>query len=450
MIIRNQIINTAPPPLPGEFQTKKPKQIFDQFPDPKGTKIEKVPIDNVFVTYLATEDEILDITLSQKKIDESGNTYYLELLTKNKYTTLKEDKIYVLKINTLLSLLCNMPKNQLTTTIKNGYLTKEDIIDIHSYLNQDHFYETKYYSRGDGPVYYDCPSFLERYKEHKCIMEKDDDNLSNLVIKLLTEEKIPVLSGDKGIGKTTLINKLNYFLRLNQSHFINKEIWKIDYNDLIEKVVTPKHIEDRIKNTFSFLKQQPESILFIDNVDMNDERFINSIKKYQNKSKTKLVLISKEKINADDLDKSIFSILNVTSQKDETLKQIIKNKIKELKETTKKDLNLNNEEEEVLVTILLNSNKTNSLNNNYDKNPILAIKILENAFKLATAYTQREVYLYNFYYALCLENIKLPKDAVERTIQNINELSSKVDERKQQEKIKKPLKEKIKSFFIKK
>ena len=107
MIIKNQIINIAPPPLPGEFQTKKPKPIFDQFPDPKGVKIEKTPLENIFITYLGNEDEILDITLCQKKIDESGKTYYLELITKNKYTTTRNSDIYISKIQTFLSILNN-------------------------------------------------------------------------------------------------------------------------------------------------------------------------------------------------------------------------------------------------------------------------------------------------------------------------------------------------------
>lgn len=449
MIIKNQVINIAPPPQPGEFQTKKPKPIFDQFPDPKGVKIEKTPLENIFITYLGNEDEILDITLCQKKIDESGKTYYLELITKNKYTTSKEDKIYVLKINTLLSLLSEINEIDIKTIIRNGYLTKDNIIDLHTFLNKDHFYTTKYYSRGDGPVYYDCPTFLERYKKQDCIIENDDENLSNLVIKLLTEDKITVLSGDTGIGKSTIIKKLNYFIKKEPNYFKNREIWKIDYNDLVKNIVTPKQLEDRIKNTLKFLSNQPDSILFIDDMDIKDERLLNYIRKYQNKNKTKIVLISNEKIDENDLDKNVFSTLTIKEQKEETQRKILKEKIKELKLNTNKNLNLNPEEEDELIGILLNSNKTNSLNNNYDKNPILPIRILENAFKVATAHHQSEVYLYNFYYAICLENIKLPKDSISKTINEIDTLSQKVEERKQQEKIKKPLKEKIKTLFKK-
>ena len=444
----NQVSKTTPPSMPGARPSKK--TIFDQFPDPRGVKIEKTPLENVFITYLGINNEILDITLTQKKIDEEGNTYYLELITKNKYTDSNQDNIHVLKINTLFSILNQILDIDLKTIIKNGYLTKDNIIDLHDYLNKDQFYQTKYYSRGDGPVYYDCPSFLERYKNQNCIMEQEDENLSNLVIKLLTEDKIPIINGEHGIGKSTLVNKLNYFLKHEKNRFTNKEVWKIDYNDLIENILTPKHLKDRIKNTFSFLKEQPNSILFIDNVNLKDETFIDSIKKYQDKSKTMLVLISNEKINEDDIDKDSFSIINVSLQKDETLKQILKNKINELKEITEMKLNLNNDEENELISILLNSNKTNSLNDNYDKHPILAIKILENAFTAATAYRQGEVHLYNFYYALSLKNINLPKDSIGRTIQAIDELSTKVEARKQQERQKKPMKEKIKNFFIKK
>lgn len=420
-----------------------------KWPDPKGVKIEKIPLENIYITYLGNNDELLDITLSQKKIDENGNTYYIELITKSKYTTSQTEPIYVLKMNTFLSLLNQTSDVNLKTIIKNGYLSPDDILVLHDFLNTDHHYLIKNYSRGDGPVWHNCPSFLERYKDQNCVAETDDENLTALVVKLLTENKITVLTGDKGIGKSTLINKLNYYIKKAPNHFIDKEIWKIDYNELIKNVLTTKNIEERIRKTFKFLLEQPNSILFIDNVNFENKKFINAIAKYQKSSKTKLVLISDEKIDENDLDKNVFSTITVTEQKEPTLRKIVKQKIKELKQNTNKDLNLNKQEEDELISILLNSNKTDSLNNNFDKNPILAITILENAFKLATGYNQKEVYLIDFYLALSLDNIKLPKDSIEKTIHKIDELSTKVNERKQQEKTKKTFKEKVKTFFKK-
>ena len=164
---------------------------------------------------------------------------------------------------------------------------------------------------------------------------------------------------------------------------------------------------------------------------------------------TKLVLIPKEKIDENDLNQNLYSIIEIKPPKEETKRKIIQEAIKREKEKTKKDLDLTKDEEEELITILLDTDKTNSLNNNYDSNPTLAKKIIENTFKAASAYYQSEVYLYNFYYAMCLDNIKMAHDAVERTINRINELSKKVDERKQQEKENKhnPVKEKFKRLL---
>lgn len=436
MIQTNPIPKTKAPDIPG-------------FPDPKGTKVQKIPLENLYITHIGRKNDIQEITLCQKKIDENGKTYYLELITKNKYTTSKNDDIYISKIQTFLSILNNHNHQiEFKTILKNGYITSDDIVDVYNILNEDHEYETKYYSRGDGPVYHDCPSFLNRYKDDKHIPEKDDENIANLVIKLTTTNKIIVLNGNEGSGKSIMLNKLNDFIQKQASYFPKTELWKIDYQELMSETISLKHIYSRIKNVFKFLSNQPPSILFIDDVDFNNKHFLKYIEEFHINKKIKLVLIPKKKINENDLNQSVYSTVEIKPPKEETQRKIIQETIKREKERTKKNLNLTDTEEEELINILLDTDKTNSLNNNYDSNPILAKKIVENVFKVASAYHQAEVYLYNFYYAMCLDNINIAHDAVERTIKRIDQLSSKVDERKQEEKNKKePVKDKFKRLL---
>ena len=432
-------------PIP---KTKSPA--FSGFPDPKGIKIQKIPLENLYIAHIGQKNDIQEITLCQKKIDENGQTYYLELITKNKYTTSRNSDIYISKIQTFLSIL-NNPSHQheFKTILKNGYITPDEIVEIYNMLNEDPEYDTKYYSRGDGPVYHDCPIFLNRYKNDKYIPEKEDENIANLVIKLTTSSKIIVLNGNEGTGKSTTLNKLNDFIKKQSSYFQKTELWKIEYPDLMYGTISLKHISSRIQKVFKFLSNQPPAILFIDDVDFKDKHFLRYIEKFYTNKNTKLVLIPKEKIDEKDLNQNLYSIIEIKPPKEETQRKIIEETIKREKEKTKKNLDLTKEEEEELITILLDTDKTNSLNNNYDSNPTLAKKIIENTFKAASAYYQSEVYLHNFYYAMCLDNIKMAHDAVERTINRINELSKKVDERKQQEKENKhnPVKEKFKRLL---
>jgi len=399
------------------------------FPDPHGIKIEKTPLENVFITYLGNKDNIQEITLCQKKVNENGKTYYLELITKNKYTKIPNNEIYVLKTATLFSILNLSSQNEIKSILKKGYLTNESILTLYEALNQDQEYETKYYSRGDGPVYHDCPSFLQRYKNSQCIYDKEDENLSNLVLELSTDNKIQVLNGELGIGKTTTINKLNHFIRNQKSLLSKKEIWKIDFNEFIKGIITTKHLEERIKKVFKFLNKQPDSILFIDDIDFENKQFIKILLENYDSNKVKLVLIPKEKINDKDLSKDRFNIINMTSPSEKTQREILKQKIKELENETNIKINLNTEEKQELISILINSNKSNSLNDNYDKNPLLAIRLLINAFQVAFAYYQSEVYLHNFYYAMNIGDIKVPKDARDKFINSINDLSNKVAKR---------------------
>lgn len=437
------MINTRP--------VKPTKTIFDQFPDPQGIKIQKIPLENLYITHIGHKDEIQEITICQKKIDENGKTYFLELITKNKYTTSSDDDIYISKVQTFLSILNSNNQEELKIILRNGYITTDNLINIYNILNEDQTYETKYYSRGDGPVYYDCPSFLNRYKEDNHIPEKNDENLANLVINLTTNHKIIILNGNDGIGKSTMLNKLNNFIKKQSSYFTKTELWKINYDELISQTIYLKHISSRIKNTFKFLSNQPPSILFIDDVDFDNIQFLKFIEEHHT-NKTKLVLIPKKRINENTLNQDKYRVIEINPPQIETQRQILKNKIKELKEKTKKDLKLIPDEEEELITILLNTSNTNSINNNFDKNPSLSIKILENAFKAATAYNQAQVYVFNFLYAMCLDNVKIAKDAQEEAIKSIDALSTKVKKRHEEEKIqrenkKRPIKEKIKRLF---
>ena len=413
--------------------------VSSSFPDPKGIKIQKFPLENLYIAYVGQKNDIQEITLCQKKIDENGQTYYLELITKNKYTTTRNSDIYISKIQTFLSILNNHNhQKELKTILKNGYITSDDIVDIYSMLNEDHEYDTKYYSRGDGPVYQNCPIFLNRYKNNEYIPEKDDENIANLVIKLTTSSKIIVLNGKEGTGKSTILNKLNDFIKKQSSYFPKTELWKIDYQDFMYGTLSLKHIYSRIQKLFKFLDNQPPAILFIDDVDFKNKDFLRYIEEFYTNRKTKLVLIPKDKIDEKDLNQNLYGIIEVKPPKEETQRKIIQDTIRREKEKTKKNLNLTTDEEEELITILLDADKTNSLNNSYDSNPTLAKKIIENTFKTASAYYQSEVYLHNFYYAMCLDNIKMAHDSVDKTINRINELSKKVDERKQQEKENKP------------
>ena len=50
-------INPRPTTLPKDYNQHK----ITKWPDPKGVKIEKIPLENIYITYLGNNDELLDI-----------------------------------------------------------------------------------------------------------------------------------------------------------------------------------------------------------------------------------------------------------------------------------------------------------------------------------------------------------------------------------------------------
>ena len=388
------------------------------------------PIEDIFVGNIKEEDEIFEYTILYKKTDDNGNITYQDLISRETYTIeeLKENNIEIPKRTTLLTVINERPGrfysslyNKIKECMNKGYITTDILVMINSQLNEDTYY------REDWGKPYFCVQI-----KNGCVFDKDDDVLTKLLIVLTTSKKIPILTGDTGIGKTIYTNKIYHFKILQSSYFANEKIYHTNYNEgFRQRLTTINQKKDRILNVINNLNK--DVLLIIDDVDFNDYFFLNELAQNIDKLRCKIVLISKNKITNENIDSNFFTLIEVPKQKQDIQRIILEEALTELETNTTLILNLAEEDKQELIKILLSTDQTNSINDTFDHNPNLAKVIITNAFKLATAFQQDKVTIHNFIDALNLENVNMAPDSKNNTTKSLNDLVEKIENRKKEE-----------------
>lgn len=381
-------------------------------------EIIKHPINNIFVVYLGTKKEVQEISLCRKEKDKNGNTYYLDLLTDTTYPTSSnnENEIIGLKEFTLLGILKNT--NYRNKIIENKYLTNNDLLEIYDKLNEDSIYQ-------EFNVDYDEPPFIQSYfyDTNEIVWENQEEVISQIIISLKTSKKIIIISGESGIGKSTLKDKICAFEDTNDN-ITDIEGWFVDYNEMLKNATTNLHVQNRINITINCIKQNKDEPmnLYIDDVDFSNTYFIKSIVEVTQKNNIPLILISSTKLDKSKFDDKIFKIIEIKELQDETKKEIFNNK---LIETDSFYLPLDIPTDD-LINILLECDKGNFMNQtNYTKNPKLGITIIENALYIAAAHSKESIEIDDFIDAFNQDNINMSQANKKTAIESLERLKTK-------------------------
>lgn len=351
--------------------------IFEPLENPRGKKIIEYPLQDLYAVYIGDKDEIVEVAICKKEIDENNNIIYHDLLTNNIYKTeMVPLEINAIKVFTLTSLLDEKTRN---TILKNGYITNFDLVDLYNNLNEDKGYET-YPWRKDG-VEHKAPVFAQTYEWNKPIIDEEENELIQLIASIKTNPKPSIIYGDKGIGKTALIAKLLYYAKNDNSLLDTNRIFILDYNNMLNKTRTIKHIKNRIKKSIDFIKNIDCDTLVIDNIDFKDKFFLDTITSIANEENIKLVLVSKNKKDID-LSNSKYNYIEVKEPKEEIKRQIFRLYLEEIEKKlkTKTDCFI-----EDIIDILIDADKTDCINTtNLTKNPKLGMQIIYNATLIAS------------------------------------------------------------------
>lgn len=263
--------------------------------------------------------------------------------------------------------------------------------------------------------------YKKKYKLQPCFERNKE--IEKLIYILPEKNTIPILVGEHGTGKTTIVDGLIYRI---QKKYVPDFLWKQKIIELdIANLIGSNNKEEQLINLISYCIKN-NIILFIDDIEKLVELELYDIVKESVKRKNLKIISS---TTVDNFNKYFFNDdftkILIDEPSDEELNKIINGVFNNYSKSTK--VICNSEELNDLInklTELLNIKNRNIDTNNKiedDKfsNPYLVIQIIDKMFSHAVANNQKRLSKENILYAInsCT---KIKKEAKKEFISYIN------------------------------
>lgn len=227
-----------------------------------------------------------------------------------------------------------------------------------------------------------------------------EQEISDLELILISPKKSPLLIGEAGVGKTSIVEGLAYRLQSGNVPELlkNKKIFKLTTTSLLSGTKYVGEMEDRIKKLAGELEVHPDVILFIDEIhtivgagstESSNNDISNMLKPYIDRGDIKIIgATTKEEYRQFLLpDKALarrFYPIAVEEPDEELTLSILKGSIPSIEYETKVHNTLSDDAtEKMLRTLITISAPKNQPADQNTKRPELPLTLLEMAFSYA-------------------------------------------------------------------
>ena len=227
-----------------------------------------------------------------------------------------------------------------------------------------------------------------------------DQEISDLELILISPKKSPLLIGEAGVGKTSVVEGLAYRLQRGTIPDLlkNKKIFKLTTTSLLSGTKYVGEMEDRIKKLAGELEAHPDVILFIDEIhtivgagstESSNNDISNMLKPYIDRGDIKIIgATTREEYTRFLLpDKALtrrFYPISVEEPDEELTLSILSGSIPSIEYETKvKNTFSANTTERILRTLISISMPENQPDDQPAKRPELPLTLLEMAFSYA-------------------------------------------------------------------
>ena len=227
-----------------------------------------------------------------------------------------------------------------------------------------------------------------------------DQEISDLELILISPKKSPLLIGEAGVGKTSVVEGLAYRLQRGTVPDLlkNKKIFKLTTTSLLSGTKYVGEMEDRIKKLAGELEAHPDIILFIDEIhtivgagstESSNNDISNMLKPYIDRGDIKIIgATTREEYTRFLLpDKALtrrFYPISVEEPDEELTLSILSGSIPSIEYETKvKNTFSANTTERILRTLISISMPENQPDDQPAKRPELPLTLLEMAFSYA-------------------------------------------------------------------
>jgi len=368
------------------------------------------------------------------KKDSMGYPIYTDVLTKNKYRLrndyhVNDGENIVFSPRSLTSILKNGEYKD--TILKQGYLTKKQIVEIYNALNNETGYIVSKQEEDKQIIADSCTILNNKTFKYQPAIHLEEE-LEKLMISLALNKKIALIVGNPGNGTTTLVEYLAFLINTRKcpEFLLQKNILEVNLPSLQRKSDKKNSIEDRIKAVIECAKKN-NSILFIDEADEitlpQDEKNQNilAMLRYEAERNGLKIIVTSTKKRFEDIKNSSdfkkqFDIITIHQLKEDEIKDIIN---RHIAIHTKDDkIEVNKEYLPMIIsTILEVTSNDNTIMKLPSENPGLAVSIVERSFAIAKVKKSKTLDFDHISKAL-LDTKQLNPNKVEKTIRTLEEL----------------------------
>ena len=248
-----------------------------------------------------------------------------------------------------------------------------------------------------------------------------DREIEDLALILISPKKSPILLGEAGVGKTSVVEGLAYALQQGNAPSLlkDKKIFKLTTTSLLSGTKYVGEMEERMKKLMEELGKYPEVILFIDEIhtivgagstESSNNDIANMLKPYIDRGDIKIIGATTSHeyqrfIKYDQaLSRRFYPILIEEPGRDLCL-EIMEGSIPAISQATKVANPFSHEDTVRLLTILLDisapDNQPEDLRTRW---PELPLSLLEMAFSYAALASRELLQVEDFIHAVSHSN----------------------------------------------
>lgn len=280
-------------------------------------------------------------------------------------------------------------------TLNNKYISTKELKQVLYILNgvnvNNHKVNSKYFTILSN----------KKFKLQPCIGR--DNEINTLIHSLAERKKLTLLIGERGVGKTTIIDELVYRIKNNNiPKFLKKQmIIELDLSKLFFNPKDTKNIENAIIETIEFAKKN-KAIIFIDKIDdLNkyDLKIFKLIKQAIEHFNLKVIGTTNNDNNSKEFLDDIFNKIKVEEPTEEILYEIINQVFKDYSKNNNINIPAEDKLDTIINVLIRLTNPNNRLledtlykpYNDTMNNPGLVIEIIDKIFADAKVNNQNNL-----------------------------------------------------------
>lgn len=387
-----------------------------------------------------------------KKTNWSDNDYVYDIFNNSMYYTSLENKShnYCIRYFPLIDAIDDYK------IIKTGYISRKLLFELSHELNKGQDLIFNKLQSKDNKKDFKNKETKKDNKKYKELTSKEFEceptigrkkEINNLITILASDKKSPILVGESGTGKTSIVDEFAYLIQKEEvPNFLkDKKIIEVSSSSLVSGTRYVGTLEKKFEKLLRYIKEE-DAILFIDEIhtifgagasSKDDNDLAELLKEAINRENIKVIgTTTSEEYNkyfTTDALKRRFELIKIEEPTEELLKIIARKVFEDY--SNQNEISIDNIENDLnnIVDLLIDLTKKEHRNfNDVTYNPDLIVTLIDKSFASAKINDRNNLNINDIIYAVestdriydppkekCISNLKGLKPKEKKLTNNI-------------------------------